>query len=90
MEEAVALHDRIGILVSGKLRATGTAAHLQQEYGRGLSVEVNAWPGTGDLALAAIRKRIQNTVLVEKFGDHMKLKLPAMELGDAFGAMESG
>ena len=40
MEEAEALHTRIGILVAGRLACLGSPEHLKAEYGHGYTIEV--------------------------------------------------
>merc|ERR1712013_248665 len=81
MEEAVELGDRIGIMVDGKLIASGTMSELNERHCRSFNVEVvlgmNAPSGTTDRILAGLKKDVGvEPVVTENYGLRFKLEIP--------------
>ena len=84
MEEAVALGDRIAVMVDGSIAASGTRARLQQQYGSGFVLEVCACDGAGD----RVKELLQTygAELIERFCDSLKFSIhrSKMTLSEAF------
>jgi len=91
LEEAEALCQRIGIMVSGRLRCLGSAQHLRSRYGQGYQIEFKVEDSKD--AIESLRRWIETTFegaqLVEIHGDHLKYKINrALPLGAIFGEIE--
>lgn len=63
MEEALALHDRIGVMAQGRLVCVGSAAHLQSKFGRGFTLEVSAVDGKADAVLGFVEQMYVSSLL---------------------------
>ena len=87
MEEAVALGDRIAVMVSGSLAASGTRADLQRQYGSGFVLEVSARESCGDRVQEFLQAR--GATLTERFCDSLKFSIAhsTMHLAEAFEMM---
>ena len=93
MEEAVAISDRIAIVVKGRVAADGTVAELQRKYGEGYVLEVVAETGAESVVESFIVRDDGGLrgELKEKFDGRMKFTLnpKLIRLADAFEIMES-
>ena len=86
MEEAVALGDRICIMVAGRCVADGTRLSLQHEFGSGLVIEVSVREGFAIKVKDFLESR--GAKLVERFCDQLKF-LMRMSIAESFTLMES-
>ena len=91
MEEAVAISDRIAVVVKGKVAADGTVAELQQKYGEGFVLEVMCEAGCGDKVEEFVIQGSLCGVLKERFDERLKFILDpsVVDLASAFEIMES-
>ena len=89
MEEAVAISDRIAIVVKGKVAADGTVAELQQKYGDGFVLEVAAELNQGDVVEKMVVEGVLQGRLKERFDLNLKFTLDpnVVALADAFETM---
>ncbi len=88
MEEAVALGDRIAVMVAGSCAAEGTTSQLQHAYGAGYVLEVSANEGCGDRVERFLTEKA-GAVLKERFCDELKFSVDPQRvpLADAFDMM---
>merc|ERR1712048_1554132 len=80
MEEAKELGDRIGIMVDGKLIASGTMAELNERHCRSFNAEIvlslDAPSGSTDRILGALKKEGMHPRVSENYGQRFKLEIP--------------
>ena len=73
MEEALAIHDRIGVMVKGQLCCIGSASHLQEKFGSGYTLDVSASSAAdGDRAQRFVADSFAGAVLKERYGGELK------------------
>ena len=91
MEDADALADRIGIMVSGRLACLGSAAHLKFAYGRGYQVEVHSARADADAIEPDIRALVARAAsavaLVEANCGHFRYEAEDVALARVFEAL---
>jgi len=77
MEECEALCQRIGIMVSGRLRCLGSAQHLKSRYGSGYQLDVNVMSGDSQILFKAwILETFPDSKIIEFHGDNLKFSIP--------------
>ena len=91
MEEAVAISDRIAIVVKGTVAAQGTVAELQHKYGDGFVLEVATEMTYEDEVADLIVHGPLKGTLKERFDGNFKFVLnpQQVKLADAFETMTS-
>jgi len=91
MDECEALCQRIGIMVSGRLKCLGTAQHLKQKFGQGYQLDVKATELTQvQPLLTFLSQQFPGAVLLESHDMSCKVRLPAASrLADIFRQLES-
>ena len=92
MEESEALASRIGIMVSGVMRANDTSAGLKRRFGGGSVVEVSSLePERIETALDAMRAQFPRAVVVECVGGRAVLDVPLSDspLSGVFAWLET-
>jgi len=91
LEEAEALCNRIGIMVSGRLRCLGNAQHLRSRYGQGYQIEIKTEDSKE--AVENVQTWVQGTFakaeLVEIHGERLKYKIGrSISIGVVFEEIE--
>eukprot|EP01132_Coremiostelium_polycephalum_P001181 gene1181-1493_t len=81
MEEAEFLCNRIGIMVSGRLRCIGTPLHLKHKYGSGYHLDIVPvdMSRTNDI-VDFVRSQFPDARLVERMGGIISFELPVEKL----------
>jgi ABC-type multidrug transport system ATPase subunit len=95
MEECEALCDRVGIMVSGKLRCIGSIQHLKAKYGKGYKLDIklrDSLESSNQEELKnLIEKCFKGACLEEEFPLFLKYEIPSTDcsLANIFGIIES-
>jgi ABC-type multidrug transport system ATPase subunit len=79
MDECEALCNRIGIMVSGRLRCLGSAQHIKDKYGSGYQLDVNTSPEYGNHLYKGITELFAEARLLERHEGMMKFQIPLSE-----------
>ena len=87
MEEAVSLHDKIGIMMKGRLVCADTASNLQRRYGRKMILQISASAGCAEQVCDAVLEKF-NARLAERFCDELRLEVIDTPASDLFEFME--
>lgn len=82
MEECEALCDRVGIMVSGKLRCIGSIQYLKSKFGKGYKLDIKLKDGvlnTNDKTKAFIESNFPGACLEEEYPLFLKFEIPSNE-----------
>lgn len=76
MEECEALCQRIGIMVSGRLRCSGSAQRLKSRFGDGYQVDADVHSDAAEDAINFFKNTFRGCRLVERHGGNLKFRIP--------------
>lgn len=76
MEECEALCQRIGIMVSGRLKCVGSAQHLRSRYGNGYQLDVNVAIEKVDAMVNWVAGNFPGSALLESYDRNLKFQIP--------------
>nr|XP_009482736.1 PREDICTED: ATP-binding cassette sub-family A member 10-like [Pelecanus crispus] len=92
MEEAEAVCDRVGIMVSGQLRCIGSVQYLKNKFGKGYLLEIKVKdPEHTDLLHAEVLRIFPSAARQERFPSLLVYKVPmedALPLSQSFSKLE--
>jgi ABC-type multidrug transport system ATPase subunit len=75
MEECEALCQRIGIMVSGRLKCIGGAQHLRSRYGHGYQLDLNVAIERVDDARQWVTNNFMGSELIEVYERNLKFRI---------------
>lgn len=80
MDEAEALAQRIGIMISGRLHCLGTLLHLKQKFGEGYKVVVQCDPAHAPKVQEFMLKTLPNSYIEDQYAGTMFFRSTAKNL----------
>lgn len=79
MEEADALCDRIGIMVSGQLKAIGSNQHLKKRFGDGFQLDLNVNAIDKQFVLDWLSQKWPKSNVIEAHFNTIKIKIHKLQ-----------